>query len=187
MSQEQQEGGNHIFDKMRRNEEISTSTKKGILRISTSQLLIYFLTWDAKIYISMRCPIVHTFHVKIPDHYMWRLTTIFYTKMHSSRMRTAHLLTVSHSIPCISWGIRGLDRPRGCRIPLPDADSLDVDPAGGRPPQMQTPWRQTPRIQTPSHVTCDALVSQPPCGQTITCVNITLPQTSFAGGRNTHT
>ena len=53
--------------------------------------------------------------------------------MHSSRMLTARLLTVSH----VSWG-GGLPN-----TPL-DADPfLDADPTGGRPleadPQMQTP------------------------------------------------
>ena len=57
--------------------------------------------------------------------------------MHSSKMRTARLLTVSRSIPCISG--RGF------------AQSL----CGCKPP---------------------------PCGQTNTCENITLPQTSLAGG-----
>ena len=45
--------------------------------------------------------------------------------MHSSRMRTGRLLTVSHSIPCVWWGVC----PPGGQMPL------DADP--------------------PRHVTCD--------------------------------
>ena len=70
----------------------------------------------------------------------------FYTRKHSSRMRTAHSLTVSRSIPCILGG-GGF-----CPIFLKaDHPHLDADP---------------------------------PCGQTNTCETITLPQTSFAGGKS---
>ena len=75
----------------------------------------------------------------------------FKTRMHSSRMRTAHSLTVFHSIRSAQppwmqtpWmqttlmqtptaGYRSL--PPGCRSP------------GAQPPWMQTPWMQTPRCK----------------------------------------
>ena len=66
-------------------------------------------------------------------------TVLKITRMHSSRMRTAHSLTIFYSIPCIL----------GESLPNPlDADPL---PPGYRPPWMQTPspgcrpsWMQTP-------------------------------------------
>ena len=72
--------------------------------------------------------------------------------MHSSRMRTARLLTVSHSI---QWGG---DMPNP-----PDADPLppEVDPPGCRCPSHPPPMDR----------------------MTDTCENITLPQTSFVGGK----
>ena len=60
--------------------------------------------------------------------------------MHSSRMRTTRLLTVS----------------RSARGSLPNP--LDADPV---------PWMQSPLVDR----------------MTDTCENITLPQTSFAGGK----
>ena len=56
------------------------------------------------------------------------MVQVLTTRMHSSRIRTAHLLTVSHSILCIRGGLPN---------PL-DADPL---PPGRRAPypQMQTP------------------------------------------------
>ena len=85
------------------------------------------------------------------------------TRMHSSRMRTASLLTVSHSVR--GGGLAQPPHPRcrppGCRSPPTDADPLDANtpwmqtpygrPPGGRPFSldadplwMQTPWTQTP-------------------------------------------
>ena len=49
------------------------------------------------------------------------MTVAFVTSMHSSRMRTDHLLTVSRSIPC--GGLPHQDPP---------------------PPPCKFPWRQTP-------------------------------------------
>ena len=55
----------------------------------------------------------------------------FQTRMYSSRMRTARLLTVSHIIPCILGG-SGQPPPPDAAYP-PDADPpLDADPP--------TPW-----------------------------------------------
>ena len=75
-------------------------------------------------------------------------------RMHSSRMCTTHLLTISHSIPCVLEGLPNPPAPR--RQTPPDVDPLVI------------------------HVTCDA------CWEARTthrCKNITLPQTSFAGGK----
>ena len=81
----------------------------------------------------------------------------FKTRMHSSRMRTAHLLTVSRSIPCVSGGGgEGLPNSPGCR-----------------PPWRQSPWMQTPLeayplpldADPPGHVTCDVCWEANPPGQ----------------------
>ena len=75
------------------------------------------------------------------------------TRMHSSRMRTAHSLTVSCSI---RWG-------------------------GGsaQPPWMQTPWSQTPLPRpTPTPPEADRPVTR----MTHRCKNIILSQTSFTSG-----
>ena len=63
------------------------------------------------------------------------------TRMHSSRMRTARLLTVSCNAR--GWGVcptpldaetpPGVDPPDA--DPSPDADPLDADPSGCRPPR----------------------------------------------------
>ena len=57
--------------------------------------------------------------------------------MHSSRMRTARLLTASHSILC-----RGSAQPPpGCRPP-----PLGADPPGLRPRWMLTPLDADPLV-----------------------------------------
>ena len=84
-------------------------------------------------------------------------------------MRTACLLTVSHSIPCIGGEV--CPTPRMQTILLLDAD----------PPQMQT----LPRIQIPlppGYVTCDACWEANPLWMTHRCKNITFSQ-RFAGGK----
>ena len=96
--------------------------------------------------------------------------------MHSSRVRTTRMLTVSRSI-----------RRRGsAQPPSPDTDSpIPPDPApppGGRPPlDADTPspggrhtlhWCRSPLPWTE--------------GMTHACENITLPLTSFAGGKYKH-
>ena len=48
---------------------------------------------------------------------------------------------------------------------------------GQRPP-LEGTWDQTARQEVTSYR------DPPPCGQTDTCENITLPQTLFAGGNN---
>ena len=103
-----------------------------------------------------------------------------YTRMHSSRMRTAHLLTISHSA---QGG-----------LPTPVTNPLDAHPPGGRDPpggrhpmEADTPWRQTlPGGRPPGHVTCDACWEANPPVKRMTdrCKNITLSQTSFSGRKN---
>ena len=97
------------------------------------------------------------------------------TRMHSSRIRTARLLTVSRSIP---WGEGGLPNP-------PDADPLlDADP----PPLLDADPHPFLDADPPGHVTCNTCweVNPHPVNRmTDRCKNITSPQTSFAGGNNT--
>ena len=82
---------------------------------------------------------------------------LYSTRMHSSRMRTARLLTVSYSAG--GGGICPTPTP-GYRTPM-DAD----------PPPL-------------GYVTCDTCwEGNPPDRLTDACENITLPQTSFAGGK----
>ena len=85
---------------------------------------------------------------------MGPLLTIKITRKHSSRMRTARLLTVGD----VQWGVC----PGGC--PRSYACPAEVCPGG------------------PGEVCPGAEADSPPhCGQN-TCENITLPQTSFASG-----
>ena len=93
------------------------------------------------------------------------------TRMHSSRMHTAHLLTIY----CSAWG--GICPPPSMQTPLLlEADPpLDAVPPPGRPPWMQTPLVMWLVIH----------VGKPPLPvnrMTNRCKNITLPQTSFARG-----
>ena len=86
-----------------------------------------------------------------------RLRTV--TRKHSSRMRTAHLLTVSLSIPYISLGgicptILGCRPPPGCRRPwmqnpLGCRCPMDADPLVMWPVMVR--WETTPLVarQTP--------------------------------------
>ena len=79
-------------------------------------------------------------------------------RMHSSRMRTARLLTVSRSIPCIGGGC----------LPNP---ALDIDPPGHV--TCDACWEAKPR-PTPPLWTEE---------MTHACENITLPQNLLAGGK----
>ena len=76
------------------------------------------------------------------------------TRMHSSRMS-------SFSSCYVSTGGDSLSPFTGT-------------PSSQRPPWTETPWTEIP-TETPSG-------QRPPCGQTNTCENITLFQTSFADG-----
>ena len=51
------------------------------------------------------------------------------------------------------------------------------------PPDQAPPWDQAPPDQTPTQSRHPPGAGTP-CGQTHTCKHITLPQTSFAGGKN---
>ena len=95
-------------------------------------------------------------------------------------MPTTRLLTVSRSIPCIS-GV--------CPTQL---DPLDL-PWRQTPPGCRPLWRQTTPDADPldvdshDHVTCDACWDATPPSVNImthTYENNTLPQTSFASGKN---
>ena len=100
----------------------------------------------------------------------------YLTRMHSSRVRTARLLTISRSIP---------------RGGLPNPPWMQTPPPGCIAPTGRPPWMHTPQ-------SCDVwcmLGSQPPptCEQiflgrrgTLTHrhKNITLPQTFVCGGNN---
>ena len=98
--------------------------------------------------------------------------------MHSSRMRTTH----SSSRP-------GGSPPGTPWTRLPGAgDPGSRHPPGPDPPRDQTPpWtRHPPRTRHPPKDQTPPLGPGPTslCGQTHTCKHITLPQTSFAGGKN---
>ena len=74
------------------------------------------------------------------------LAKFLLTRMHSSKMCATCLLTISHSIPCISGGsAQPLPPPQ--MQSLREADpSLDTDPTWEQTP----PWMQTPsRRRTP--------------------------------------
>ena len=83
----------------------------------------------------------------------WGFQKNWETRMHSSRMLTVHLFTISRRIPCISGG--SLTNPP-CGQTLEVCSLLShADPPGCRPPGCRPRWRQTPYIQNPGHVTCD--------------------------------
>ena len=87
------------------------------------------------------------------------------TRLHSSRMRTARMLTISPSMLCArrcawSWGCFGLEG--GCLV---WGGCLAWGGGGGGIPACTE--------------------AEPPVNRmTNRCKNITLPQTSFAGGSN---
>ena len=87
--------------------------------------------------------------------------------MHSSRMRTARLLTVFQHALLGGCTCRGMYLPRGVYLPRGGVPArgylLGGVPTGGVPAQVLPP--PVNRI-------------------TDTCKNITMPQTSFAGGKN---
>ena len=102
------------------------------------------------------------------------------TRMHSSRMRTAHLLSVSPSMHC-SGGVPG---PRGVYLVLGDV------PCPRRVPGLRgvylvlggCTWSRGCNWSL-GGVPAQALPA-PVNRMTDRCKNITLPQTSFAGGNN---
>ena len=110
------------------------------------------------------------------------------TRMYSSKMRTARLLTVSCSVwfrgVCSTpfWmqtpGMQTL--PLGCTSPPSMQTQLDAEPPGGKPLWMQIPSRCRPLdADPPGHVTCDASwEANYPLVNRITdrCKNITYPK-----------
>ena len=69
----------------------------------------------------------------------------------------------------------------GC-VPLAVYHARDRDPPGQRPSMDRDfPWTKTPWTETLPNKGWDN--PPPTCGQTDTYENITLPQTSFAGGK----
>ena len=73
---------------------------------------------------------------------------------------------------------------RGGAFPVqrpPQTDSPDRDP----PPEHETRDRPPRRNMGPVNQTGSEIIETPsPCGQTDSCKNITLPQTSFVGSNN---
>ena len=96
--------------------------------------------------------------------------------MHSNRMRTACSLTVS-----LEWGVCPphldvMQTPPGCRLSRMQTP-LDASERMQMPLGADLCWMQTPRMQTP------LWMQTPPVNRIIhKGENITLPQTSFAGG-----
>ena len=115
---------------------------------------------------------------------------IKYTRMHSSRMHTARLLTVFHSMFC-TGGLYLV--PGGCVPGLGGTRSRGAVPGlGGVPgpggylvwgPVGGGTWSGVQGdVPGPGGWWCQVL---PPVNRmTNRCKNITLPQTSFAGGKN---
>ena len=110
--------------------------------------------------------------------------------MHSSRMRTAHLLPISPSIHCSGGYLpRGGVPAQGCTCQGVYLPGLVYLPGGGvYLPGRCTWWG----VYLPEGCTCPGGVSawgylpwySPVNRITDWCKNITLPQTSFAAGKN---
>ena len=100
------------------------------------------------------------------------------TRMHSSRMRTAHSLTVSHCIlctpPCNHPPTTMHTPPQPCMPSLQPC----MPPWQPHMPPATTHPPKKPHTPQKNH-------TRPPVNRmTNRCKNITLPQTSFAGGNN---
>ena len=132
-----------------------------------------------------RFPFITSHHatssIKVPRRNgIWRLFwKHFITRMHSSRMRTTRTLPYGGGFP---------DRPPSPGQSPPPGQSLPFnrEPPGQRPleqrrppdrapPGQSPPWTETPPDRDPQTDT-------PLNRMTHGCKNITLPQTSFAGG-----
>ena len=80
--------------------------------------------------------------------------------MHSSRMRTARLLTISHSI---HWGFA---QPPLSADPLPECRPLWMQTPNADPLWMQTPLdADPPGCRPPGHVTVMHAGKSTPCEQ----------------------
>ena len=135
--------------------------------------------------------------------------SINFTRMHSSRMRTAHLLTVSHRIPHRPPLCNHTCPPTTMYAPhnhtcppttmyaphnhacLPTTTHAPCNHAC--PPQPCTfPWKHAPPWEAcipqkhapPGSTQTPKEHARPRCGQTHACKHITLPQASFSGGNN---
>ena len=100
------------------------------------------------------------------------------TRIHSSRMRTSRSLLYRGDLP-------NRDTPPLIETPGQRPSMTEIPP-GQRPRPGQRPC---PGQRPPCHVTCDACWDRdpPPVNRmTHRCKNITLSQTSFAGGKNWH-
>ena len=135
------------------------------------------------------------------------------TRIHSSRVRTARLLTASqHAVGVPAWGVylpgRGMYLPRGCTclgggVPARGCTCLGGVPAfgctclgylsrgctwlGGIPARGYLPGVNLPRgVPARGDVPARGYLPMysPPVNRTTDrCKNITLPQTSFTGGK----
>ena len=104
---------------------------------------------------------------------------IVMTRMHSSRVHTT----------CSSSRRGGLHQaPQTRHHPPPSRHPPEQAPRRSRhPPEQASPWEQGPPGSRPPRSRHPPEQAPLPCGQTHTCKHITLPQTSFAGGRNVTT
>ena len=100
---------------------------------------------------------------------MARTLKVFLTRMHSSRMRTARS---SNCLGGLHQASPGTGTPRE-QAPQGQADTSRAG-AGTPPPEAGAGIPRDQTLQT----------RHPPCGQMHACKHITLPQTSFAGGKN---
>ena len=111
--------------------------------------------------------------------FRWKATQLKNKKKHSSRMRTAR---------SSSWGGVSLtETPPDRDPPWTETPALDRVPSGERPPgkEHETRNRDPPkRNMGPGSQTGGDSIQRPPCEQTNTCKNSTLPQTSFASCNN---
>ena len=109
----------------------------------------------------------------------------FRTRMHSSRMRTAR--SSSQVFSSVHAGIHplgvGLETPLGVGLEIPPGVSLETRP--GQTPQFP-PGCGPGNLQglLGYHLQCMLGYHTPMNRMTDRCKNITLPQTSFAGGKN---
>ena len=102
---------------------------------------------------------------------------MFWRRMHSSRMRTAR-----SSSRLGGWGSLH-QAPPGAGTPRPGTPKDQTPPRSRHPREQAPPWEQAP----PGTRHPPGAGTPPPWTEFLThaCENITLPQTSFAGGNNT--
>ena len=87
-------------------------------------------------------------------------------------------MSCMHSLPHTPLAMHG---PRATHVPWPRTPPSHACPLPCMPPAMHAPHAHPPAMHAPAiHAPRHAC---PPCGQTHSCKHITLPQTSFAGGK----